>query len=119
MKQVHVLMEFTPHREHLLESWQNYLRRYRLTSVAQSRAVSWPLWPSSIGMLQFDTWTRGYYTQRLLWGVPAAIIAIAAVVLFAHLACFFRYARESPGGAIPGLVLFSLGAAVASLEKPV
>ncbi len=82
MKRVYVLMEFTPAVEkHLLDSWQKQLRSYRLTSVAQIAGCVLAVLALLYAALQFDTWTRGYYTQRLLWGVPAAIIAIAAVVM--------------------------------------
>ena len=83
MRRVYVLMEFTPAIEsHLIESWQNGRRRGRLVSVAQVAGCVLASLALLYGTLQFDTWTRGYYTRRLLWGVPAAIIAVAAVFFF-------------------------------------
>jgi hypothetical protein len=84
MRKVYVLMEFTTDVDkHLLQSWQGQLRRHRLTSVSLIAGGILAVLATLYGMLQFDTWTRGYYTKRLLWGVPAAIIAVATVaVLF-------------------------------------
>ena len=82
MKRVWVLMQFSPAVEnHLLESWQQHQRRYRLSVVGKFAALTLTLLASVYGLLQFDTWTRGYYTKRLLVGVPVVII-IAAVLLF-------------------------------------
>lgn len=82
MKQVHVMMEFTPAVEqHLLSTWQSYLRQFRVTMVAKIAAFVLALLAGAYGLLRLDTWTRGYYTSRLLVGASAAIIAIA-VVLF-------------------------------------
>jgi len=81
MKQVHVLMEFTPAIEtRLLDSWQSHMRRYRLVPVVEIAGCVLAALALLYGMLRFDTWTRGYYTKRLFIGVPAAIIAIIAVV---------------------------------------
>ena len=80
MKKVYVLMEFTPAIEsHLLDSWQIYLRRYRLTAVAQIAGCVLATLAVLYGLLQIDTWTRGYYTRWLRWGVPAAILALVAM----------------------------------------
>jgi hypothetical protein len=82
MRKVHVLMVFTTDVDkHLLQSWQGQLRRHRLTSVSLIAGGILAVLATLYGMLQFDTWTLGYYTKRLLWGVPAAIIAVATVVL--------------------------------------
>jgi flagellar basal body-associated protein FliL len=85
MRKVYVLMEFTPAIEkHLLQSWQSQLRRHRLTSVFLIAGGILAALAMLYGMLQFDTWTRGYYTKRLLWGVPAAIIAVVTVLNYLH-----------------------------------
>ena len=82
MKKVYVLMEFTEAIEsELLESWQTYLRRYRLTAVAQIAGGVLATLAFLYGLLQIDTWTRGYYTRWLLWGVPAAILALIAILV--------------------------------------
>ena len=87
MKKVYVLMEFTPAIEsHLLDSWQTYLRRYRLTAVAQIAGCVLATLAFLYGLLQIDTWTRGYYTRWLLWGVPAAILALFAILALLNVA---------------------------------
>ena len=32
------------------------------------------------GLLKVDTWTRGYYSKRLFFGVPAAIILVMVLI---------------------------------------
>ncbi len=82
MKRVHVLMEFTPAVEsHLLAAWQSYLRQDRLVAVVKISALVLVILATIYALLQIDTWTRGYYSKRLLVGASAAIIAIA-VALF-------------------------------------
>ena len=83
MKRVHVLMEFTPAVEKQLQiTWQRFERRRRLTVVGMYAGLVLGLLASIYGLLQFDTWTRGYYTKRLLVGVPAVIIAVVVLALF-------------------------------------
>ena len=82
MKKVHVLMEFTQSADdHLLLTWKTYQRQFRITLVAKIAAFVLATLAAVYGLLQLDTWTRGYYTGRLLVGVPAAIILLA-VILF-------------------------------------
>lgn len=82
MKQVFVLMEFSPEVEsHLLASWQSFLRQDRLVVIAKIAALVLASLAGVYGLLYVDTMTRGYYTNRLLVGASAAIIAIA-VALF-------------------------------------
>jgi len=81
MKVLHVLLEFSPEEDaYLLDFWQRSERRSRIFGVVaftgfllSSIALGW-------GLLWLDTWTRGYYTKRLLVGVPAAIIASVGVI---------------------------------------
>ena len=47
--------------------------------IASGRAIDVVL---GFVLLQVDTWTRGYYTKRLLVGVPVVIIALS-FLLFA------------------------------------
>ena len=90
MKQVHVLMEFTPAIEsRLLESWQSHMRRYRLAPIVEVAGCVLAVLALLYGMLRLDTWTRGYYTKRLFIGVPAAIMAVIAVVAFLNQAARF------------------------------
>jgi len=80
MKRVHVLMEFDATvDDQLRNSWQRYERLSRLETVGGVAGLALGGLALVFGLLKFDTWTRGYYTKRLLIGVPAAIIV---VVLF-------------------------------------
>lgn len=82
MKRVHVLMEFSPDVEkHLRGNWQSLVRQDGLVVVAKIAALVLVILASVYALLQVDTWTRGYYSKRLLIGASAAIIAIA-VALF-------------------------------------
>ena len=82
MKRVHVLMEFSPEvEEHLRGRWQSLVRDDGLMVVVKIATLVLAVLASVYGLLQLDTWTRGYYTNRLLLGASAAIIAIA-VILF-------------------------------------
>lgn len=81
MKQVHVLMEFTPDDDQrLLEGWQGYRRRDRLAAVSLVGLLAVGVIGLAYGLLCIDTWTRGYYTKRLLLGVPAAIIMFVILI---------------------------------------
>ncbi len=83
MKQVYVLMEFTPAVEsHLEQSWQTYQRRFRLVTVGKIAGIVLATLAFVFGLLQIDTWSRVYFTRQLLWGVRSAIFAIAVVFLF-------------------------------------
>ncbi len=83
MHRVHVLMEFTPAVENRLKTvWQEHERRHRLGIVGKYAGLALGLLASIYGLLQFDTWTRGYYTKRLLVGVPVVIIAVVFLFLF-------------------------------------
>jgi len=83
MKRVYVLMEFSPAVEnHLLAEWKEHERRHRLGVVGIFAAATLSLLAGVYGLLRFDTWTRGYYTKRLLVGVP--VVIIVAVVLLCY-----------------------------------
>jgi len=82
MKRVHVLMVFSPAVEdHLRAQWKEYGRRHRLGVVGIFAAAALSLLAGVYGLLQFDTWTRGYYTKRLLVGVPVVIIVAVVLLL--------------------------------------
>lgn len=82
MKRVHVLMEFTPAVEsHLKKSWQTYQRQFRLVTVTKIAGMVLATLAFLYGLLKIDTWTRGYYTRRLLLGIPAAILALIAILV--------------------------------------
>lgn len=83
MKQVYVLMKFTPQIDaHLLDIWQSQVRQSSLGFVAKIAALVLAILAALYGLLQLDTMTRGYYTRRLLVGASAAIIAVAAALYF-------------------------------------
>ena len=82
MKNVHVLMEITPEDDaRLLQHWVDYSRRHRLAAVSVGAGSILGVLALAYGLLSLDTWTRGYYSKRLLLGVPAAIIIIAVLLL--------------------------------------
>ena len=82
MKRVHVLMEFDSAIDnHLRAAWQRYERLDRLSSVGGIAGLVLAGLATVFGLLKFDTWTRGYYTKRLLIGVPSAIIAIILLLI--------------------------------------
>jgi hypothetical protein len=75
------LLEFTAAQDQqLLEAWKRYARRdgMAITAVISSLVVAGL--GVVLGLLKLDTWTRGYYTKRLFLGVPAAIIALVALL---------------------------------------
>ncbi len=77
MRRVHVLMEFDAVVDHHLRaSWQRYERLRRLGAVGGMAGLAMGGLALAYGLLRFDTWSRGYYTKRLLIGVPAAIIVL-------------------------------------------
>ncbi|MCA9230499.1 MAG: hypothetical protein KDA57_07600 [Planctomycetales bacterium] len=82
MKRVHVLMEFNPAVETQLRmAWMRHERIHRLRVVGVFVAGTLSLLAGAYGLLQFDTWTRGYYTKRLLLGASAAIIVAVVLLL--------------------------------------
>lgn len=82
MKNVHVLLEFTRESDaRLLRHWQDYQRQQRVFAVALGAGGVLGVLSLIYGLLRLDTWTRGYYTKRLLLGVPAAIIAFVLFLM--------------------------------------
>ncbi|NOY28916.1 MAG: hypothetical protein GXP28_01710 [Planctomycetes bacterium] len=80
MRRMHVLMEFNPAVDaYLLAAQEKTERRHRLGVVGQFAAAVVGLLLLVYGLLKFDTWTHGYYTKRLLVGVPGVIIAVAVL----------------------------------------
>ncbi len=80
MKQVHVLMEFRPAEdEFLLSAYQKYQRRQSLWVVASFSTLAVSVVAAAYGLLKVDTWSKGYYTQRLLLGGGAAILAMISL----------------------------------------
>ena len=81
MKKVHVLMEFDSGvQRELTDKWTAYHRSLGLALVAKISTLVLGTLALGFALLQVDTWTRGYYTTRLLVGVPVAIIAVALLL---------------------------------------
>jgi hypothetical protein len=82
MVQVHLLLEFDPPIEKYLGAvWRDYQVRQRLGIVAFLAAAVLLLLGLVYGLLKLDTWTRGYYSKRLLLGVPVVIIGLVTLLL--------------------------------------
>ena len=82
MKKVHVLMEFNYDiQQELREKWISYRRGLGLATVTKVFTLLLASLGVGFVLLQVDTWTRGYYTKRLLVGLPMAIIALALLLL--------------------------------------
>ena len=81
MKRVHLLLEFDKNDDKKLK--EVYLR-YQRSDVIQVVAIVFGLILVAIalvyGLLKVDTWTRGYYSKRLFFGVPAAIILVMVLI---------------------------------------
>jgi hypothetical protein len=81
MKTAYALLEFTEAQDQfLMDRWKIFARRDRLVWTALMSGLGLGCVALAYGLLKVDTWTRGYYTKRLFLGVPAAIIAVVALV---------------------------------------
>jgi len=81
MLRAHALLEFTPQQDELLvDRWRAYARRENVEAVGILSTLVVGALAFVYGLLKIDTWTRGYYTKRLFLGVPAAIIAVLALL---------------------------------------
>jgi hypothetical protein len=82
MVQVYLKLEFDPSIElHLRNVWRQYQARQRLGTVAFLASLGLLLLGSTYGLLKIDTWTRGYYSKRLLLGVSAVIIGLFLLLM--------------------------------------
>ncbi len=82
MKQVHVLMEFGAAQDKLLRTaYRNYQRQGRVAQVGGIAGLILGGLATLFGLLKIDTATKGYYSKRLFFGVPAAIIAILLLLV--------------------------------------
>ena len=87
MKKVHLLMEFDQSiMQHLNRLWKNYQRQERLQGVVRFAGAGLLVLGLAYGMLKFDTFTRGYYTRRLLLGSGVAIIGVLVLLFFLNFA---------------------------------
>jgi len=77
MKHVHVQMQFGPAQDQQLQTaFRNYQRQGRIAKVGGIAGLGIGGLALLFGLLKADTWTRGDYTKRLFFGVPAAIIGL-------------------------------------------
>ncbi|MEO2049919.1 MAG: hypothetical protein ABGX16_25445 [Pirellulales bacterium] len=82
MVQVHLKLEFNPSIEQQLHNmWRQYQAGQRLGTVAFLASLGLLLLGLTYGLLKLDTWTRGYYSKRLLLGVPAVIIGLFMLLM--------------------------------------
>lgn len=82
MKQVYVLMEFTPGIDNQLrQAWERSFRQERVVTVASIAGGVLGMVAIGYGLLSLDTMTKGYYTKRLLFGGGVAIIALIAMLV--------------------------------------
>jgi hypothetical protein len=84
MMKLYTLVEFSPGVDRDLRIyWDSYRRQERLAAVGFGAGGILSLLGLTYGLLKVDTWTKGYYTKRLFLGVPAAIIGLVALLVFA------------------------------------
>ncbi|WP_197530434.1 hypothetical protein [Bythopirellula polymerisocia] len=82
MEQVHVLLEFNSSIDNQLrQAWLNYEQTRRLESFGKYAGFAFIGLAAAYGLLRIDTWTRGYYSQQLLWGSAVAIIAVVFLLV--------------------------------------
>ncbi len=82
MKRLFTLVEFTAQDDAELKNrWTSYQQGFRTEVVSSVAALVLAGIGLLYGLLKIDTWTKGYYSKRLLLGVPAAIIAAIGLVL--------------------------------------
>ncbi len=84
MKKLYTMLEFTPSVDaELLRRWDELRRQDRFAAVGAGAGSVLGLIGLAFGLLKVDTWTRGYYTKRLFFGVPAAIIGLVGLLSLA------------------------------------
>jgi len=82
MKTVHVLMEFDNAVDDQIRiAYRNYHRSFRIAQVGGIAGLVVGTLALIYGLLQLDTWTRGYYTKRLFLAVPAVIIVLVLLTI--------------------------------------
>ncbi|HMP06577.1 MAG TPA: hypothetical protein PJ982_09525, partial [Lacipirellulaceae bacterium] len=81
MQNAWALLEFDRNDDQkLLRAWQGYARRDGIRQTALVAGLVVSVLALIYGLLQVDTWTRGYYSKRLFLGVPAAIIGLIMLI---------------------------------------
>ncbi|MEM1305558.1 MAG: hypothetical protein AAGG46_11710, partial [Planctomycetota bacterium] len=83
MKTLHTLVEISPADGKWLVATRDQAKRAeRLQAVSMIAAGVLGLVGLAFGLLKADELTRGYYTKRLLVGVPVAIVVLAFLASF-------------------------------------
>jgi hypothetical protein len=68
MRKLYTQMEFTPSVDReLRERWESHQREERLAVVGAGAGGILGLLGMVYGLLKVDTWTTGYYHERLFW----------------------------------------------------
>jgi hypothetical protein len=81
MKKLYVQVEFSPSiDQELRQRWEEVRRQDRFAVVGVGAGSVLGLLGLVFGLLKVDTWTKGYYTKRLFFGVPAAIIGLITLL---------------------------------------
>jgi hypothetical protein len=81
MKNLYTLVEFTPDVDRDLRMrWDEVRRESRLTQVGFVSGSILGLIGLVFGLLKVDTATKGYYTKRLFFGVPALVIVTVLIL---------------------------------------
>jgi len=77
MKKVHILMQFAAAQDKQLEqAVRSYQRTDRIAGVGTVAGATVASLMLLYGLFKTDTLTKGYYSKRLFFGVPAVIIVI-------------------------------------------
>lgn len=81
MKRVYALMEFDAAVDRqLADAYRDYERQFRVAEVGSAAGFGIGGLALLFSLLKVDTWTKGYYTKRLFFGVPAVIIAVVTLL---------------------------------------
>ncbi len=82
MKRVYALLEFDAAVDRqIAKAYRDYERQFRINEVGGVAGIGLGSLALLFGLLKVDTWTKGYYTKRLFFGVPAVIIAVVALLI--------------------------------------
>ncbi len=82
MKRVHALLEFDAAIDRqITKAYRDYEKHFRINEVGSYAGIGLGSLAVLFGLLKLDTWTKGYYTKRLFFGVPAVIIAVVALLI--------------------------------------
>jgi hypothetical protein len=84
MQKLYIQLEYSvPIQKELRRRWEEHLRQERFATVGLGAGSVLGLVGLAYSLLKVDTWTKGYYSKRLFLGVPAAIIGLIGMLMFA------------------------------------